>query len=70
MVQKLFNIEKLHMRHILHCSYGDNGAYAIFQQSITFEPLNQISKTKLIWNQPTRGQQVLIFNYLNGFMHF
>jgi len=41
-VQKLFNDEKLHMRHFLHCSDGGNGAYAIFQHRITFEPLNQM----------------------------
>jgi len=62
MVQKLFNVEKLHMRHFLHCSYSADG---IFQQSITFEPLNHILKTQLFWNVPTCGQQVLIFNYLN-----
>jgi len=37
MVQKLVDVEKLHLRHFLHCSYGGNGAYAIFQQRITFE---------------------------------
>jgi len=45
-VQKLFDVEKLHMRHFLHCSFGGNGAYAIFKHRITFEPLIQFSKTK------------------------
>jgi len=31
--------------HFLHFSYGGSGADDIFQQSITFEPLNQFSKT-------------------------
>jgi len=65
MVQKLFEVEKLHMRHFLHCSYFGNGANGIFQHRITFEPLIQFSKTKVFWNRPTLGQQVLIFNYLN-----
>jgi len=30
MVQKLDDVEKLHMRHFLHCSNVGNGAYAIF----------------------------------------
>jgi len=43
MVQNtLFDVEKLHMRHFLHCSFGGNGAFAIFQQQITFEPLIQL----------------------------
>jgi len=42
MVQKLFDVEKLHMRHFLHYSFGGNGAYyAIFQHRTTFEPLVQ-----------------------------
>jgi len=47
MVQKLFNVEKLHLRHFLHCSFGGNSAYAIFQHRITFELLIQFSKTKV-----------------------
>jgi len=35
-----------------------------FQHWITFEPLNQISKTKLFWNLPTCGMEFLIFHYL------
>jgi len=34
---KLFDVEKLHLRHFLHCSFGGNGAYEIFQHRITFE---------------------------------
>jgi len=63
-VQKLFNVEKLNMRHFLHCSYGGNGAHAIFQHRIIFEPLIQFSKTKVFWNLPTLGQNFLNFNYL------
>jgi len=62
-VQKLFNVEKLHMSHFLHCSFGGNGAFAIFQHRITFEPLIKFSKTKVFWNQPTLCQNFLIFNY-------
>jgi len=64
MVQKLFNVEKLHKRHFLHCSFGGNGAYAILQHRINFEPLIQFSKTKMFWNQLTLGQHFLILNYL------
>jgi len=64
MVQKLFNVEKLHMRLFLHCSFGGNGANAIFQHRITFEPLIHFQKTKVFWNLPTLGQHFLIFNYL------
>jgi len=39
MVQKLFGVEKCHLRQFLHCSFGGNGAYAFFQHRITFEPL-------------------------------
>jgi len=46
MVQKLFDVEKLHMRHFLHCSFGGNGAFAIFQHRMTFEPLIQFQKRK------------------------
>jgi len=48
MAQKLFNVEKLHMRHFLYCSYGDNGAYAIIQHRITFELLFQLSKSSVL----------------------
>jgi len=63
MVQKLFDVEILHMRHFLHFSFGGNGANAIFQHQITFEPLIQFSKTKEFWNRPTLRPNFLIFNY-------
>jgi len=63
MVQMLFDVEKLHMRHYRQNNNVKNGAYAIFQHRITFEPLIQFSRTKLFWNQLTLGQHVLIFNY-------
>jgi len=66
MVQKLFD-EKLHMRHFLHFSFGGNGAFAIYQHRITFEPLIQFLKTIVFWNLPTLGQHFLCFNY---FIHF
>jgi len=44
MVQKLFDVEKLHMRHCRHKKNVKNGAYAIFQHQITYEPLIQFSK--------------------------
>jgi len=64
MVQKLFEVEKLHMRHFLHCYFGDNGADDIFKHRITVEPLKQFSKIKVFWNLPTLGQHIFIFNYL------
>jgi len=64
MVQKLFDVKKLQIRHFLHFSYGGNGAFEIFQHQITFETLIQFSKTKVFWNLPTLGQHFLIFNYL------
>jgi len=46
-VQKLLNVEEFQMRHFLHFSYVRSGAIGIFQYSIIFEQLNQISKTQL-----------------------
>jgi len=43
MVQKFFNVEKLQMRHYRQKKNVKNGAYAIFQHRITFEPLIQFS---------------------------
>jgi len=39
MVQKLFEVEKLHMRHYRQKNNVKNGAYEIFQHRITFEPI-------------------------------
>jgi len=64
MVQKLFDVEKLHLRHYRQKNNVKNGVYVIFQHGITFEPFIQFSKTKVFWNQPTLGQHFLIFNYL------
>jgi len=50
MVQKLFDVEKLHMRHYRRKNNVKNGAYAIFQHRITFEPLIIFSKTEVFWN--------------------
>jgi len=63
MAQKLFDVE-LFIYYYRHKNNVKNGAYAIFQQSITFEPLNQFLKTKVFCNQPTLGQHFHIFNYL------
>jgi len=72
MVQKLFDVEKLHMRQYRHKNNVKNGAFAYFKHQITFEPLIQFSKTKVFWNLPTLGQNFLIFNsviYLCNFNH-
>jgi len=36
MGQKLFDVERYHMRNFLHCFYGGNGAEGILQHRITF----------------------------------
>jgi len=64
-IQKLFVVEKLHMRHYCHKNNIKNGTYAIFQHQITFEPLILFPKTEVFWNQLTLGQHFVIFNYLN-----
>jgi len=46
MVQKLFNVLKLHMRHYRQKKNVKNDAYAIFQHRITFEPLSNFQKPK------------------------
>jgi len=65
MVQKLFNVE---IFLFLHCSYVEMASVVLFQHRITFEPLNQISKTKLFGISSH-----VFFNYLNVlriFNHF
>jgi len=59
-VQKLFDVEIRRPTQLLHKKNVKSG---IFQLSITFEPLNKISTTKLFWNLPKCGRQVMIFNY-------
>jgi len=61
-VQKLFDFEIRRLTPLLH---KNNVKIGIIQLSITFEQSIQSSKTKLFWNLPTCGQQVMIFNYLN-----
>jgi len=51
-VEKLLNVEKCPLRHYGHKNNVKNGAKGIFQPSITFELLNQISKIELFWNLP------------------
>jgi len=41
------------MRHYRQKNNVKNGAYALFQQLITFKQLIQFSKTKVFWNQLT-----------------
>jgi len=50
--------------------YGRNCTNGSFTPSITFEPLNQISKTQLFFNLPTLGQNFLMFNYFVEFKSF
>jgi len=62
----LFNVSKVILCYkvqFLQCSYGVMAAIFTFQHSIAFEPMNKIKKkkTKLFWNLPTCGKQVLIF---------
>jgi len=40
MVQKLFDVEKLQMRHYRQKNNVKNGTYAFFKHRLTFEPLN------------------------------
>jgi len=47
MVQKLFDVEKLYLRHYRHKNNVKNGAYAIFLYRITFKPLMQFLRTKV-----------------------
>jgi len=46
-VKKLLIVEICHPRHCRHKNNVKNGAYAIFQQRITFEPLIPFSKTEV-----------------------
>jgi len=63
-VQKLFDVKNCKYAHYRPKNNVKNGAYAIIQHRITFEPLIQFLKTKVFWNQLTLGQHFLIFNYL------
>jgi len=66
-VQKLFDVE---IRRPTPLLYKNNVKRGNFQQRMTFEPLNKISKTKLFGICPhICRKKVLIFNYFIHLNH-